>query len=220
MWDFSHPETSEERFRAALAGARGDDAPILRTQLARAMALQRRFDEAAAELDAVAAHGDLPPEAKVRLIPWAERALAIAETSADPRVRKWAGSVTHNLGWTMHDLGRYDEALAQFERALALREQQGDAELIRVARWTVARALRSLGRTDEALEIQRALAEAGPEDGFVSEELGELLLAQGRPEEARPHFARAHALLSHDAWLADAEPDRLRRLADLAGPPG
>jgi tetratricopeptide (TPR) repeat protein len=271
LWDFGQPADSEQRFRDALAGmadANGEDALVLRTQLARALALQRRFDESAAELNAVAAVADPPSLVRVYLplergrllnalgdrdgarpmflralseaetaaldhlavdaahmmaiiengaaqIPWAERALEIAEASADPRARKWAGSVTHNLGWTLHDLGRYAEALDVWERALAFREKQGDPELIRVARWTVARGLRSLGRYDEALAIQRSLAMAGPQDGYVEEELGELLLAMERPDEARPHFARAHALLSQDAWLAEGEPDRLKRLAGL-----
>ncbi len=50
------------------------------------------------------------------------------------------------------------------------------------------------------------------EDGYVSEELGECLLALGRADEARPHFQRAYTLLSQDIWLAANEPDRLARL--------
>jgi tetratricopeptide (TPR) repeat protein len=267
MWDFDQPEVSEQRFRTALAAATGTDALVLRTQLGRALGLQRRFDESAAEFDAVAAAGDLPPLARVYLdlergrllnssgrrdesrphflaaleeaeresidhlaadaahmlaiiepgaggIEWAERALATAEASDDPRARTWVGSVTHNLGWTLHDLGRFDEALRCWEKTLAFREQQGDEELIRVARWTVARGLRSLGRYDDALAIQWEL-HGGDEDGYVEEELGELLLALGRPADARPHFARAHEVLSGDAWLVANEADRLKRLADL-----
>jgi hypothetical protein len=70
-------------------------------------------------------------------------------------------------------------------------------------------------RLDEALAIQRELDAAGTEDGYVSEELGELLQGLGQPAEAAPYFARAHALLSRDAWLVSQEPDRLRRLARL-----
>jgi hypothetical protein len=84
----------------------------------------------------------------------------------------------------------------------------------------VARTLRSLGRTEEALQRQRALqselAEAGAEDGYCHEELGESLLALGRAEEAKPHFAEAHRLLSKDPWLTDTEPNRLERLKSLA----
>lgn len=272
LWDFDRPDVSEERFRAALGAATGSDALVLRTQLARALGLQRRFDEAAAELDAVPDNGDPlvrtyrelergrvlnsggdPDAARARFltalaeaeaagldhlaadaahmmaivepgeaqIPWAERALAIAGASADPRARRWIGSVSHNLGWTLHGLGRHEEALAVWRRALVFREEQfrekqGDAGALHIAQWTVARGLRSLGRYEEALAIQRDLAGRVDSDGYVREELGELLLALGRPDEARPHFAAAYAMLSQDEWLAADEPDRLARLARLA----
>jgi tetratricopeptide (TPR) repeat protein len=268
LWDFDRPAESEARFRSALdGGATGDDALVLRTQLARALGLQRRFGEADAELAAVSGAEDAGPLARVYLalergrvmrssgdagaavplfmaaldaalaagldhlavdaahmlaithegeeqIRWARRALEIAESSGDPRARRWVASVTHNLSWTMHDLGRYDKALALWERALAARLERGDAEQVRIARWTLARGLRSLGRLDDALAIQRSLAD-GPPDGYVEEELGELLLALGRADEAALHFAAAHALLSADGWLATAEPARLARLGDL-----
>ena len=77
----------------------------------------------------------------------------------------------------------------------------------------MARCLRSLGRTDEALTRQQALhaehTALGTRDGFVLEELGECLLALGRGDEARPYFAQAHTELSQDAWLAEAEPARM-----------
>jgi tetratricopeptide (TPR) repeat protein len=268
LWDFQRPDVSEARFRAALSRAEGDDAMVLRTQLARSLVLQRRFGEGAAELDAQGPEDELTPLVRAHLrlergrllnssgqrdasvphflqaletaeaagldvlaadaahmmaivetgeaqIPWARRALAIAEASTDPRARRWVGSVTHNLGWTLHELGLHEEALGEFERALELRKRQGDPELIKVGRWTVARELRALGRLDEALAIQRELDAVGSEDGYVSEELGELLLGLGRPAEAGPYFARAHALLCRDAGLVSEEPDRLRRLARL-----
>jgi tetratricopeptide (TPR) repeat protein len=67
LWNFDQPARSEARFREALAQARGDDALVLRTQIARTFSLRGRFDEAHHELDAVEAL--LPtagPEPKVR----------------------------------------------------------------------------------------------------------------------------------------------------------
>ena len=62
-----------------------------------------------------------------------------------------------------------------FEDALAVRRTGADPEAIRVARWMVAWSLRNLGRSDEALVIQRELkAELdaiGSVDTFVDEEL-------------------------------------------------
>jgi tetratricopeptide (TPR) repeat protein len=46
LWDFSKPALSEERFRAALATAQGDDALILKTQIARSWGLRRDFERA------------------------------------------------------------------------------------------------------------------------------------------------------------------------------
>ncbi|HEX8682227.1 MAG TPA: hypothetical protein VF707_07935 [Ardenticatenaceae bacterium] len=62
---------------------------------------------------------------------------------------------------------------------------------------------------------QALLAEfeaSGEQDGYVYEELGECLLALGRPEQARPYFARAYEEFSQDPWLVEQEPVRLQRL--------
>ena len=148
-------------------------------------------------------------------------ALALAEGSSDPGARRWRASLLNNLGWSLHDLGRYREALEHFRRAVPLRREQGEAGPLREARWAVARALRSLGRHAEALEIQRELAAelaaAGEQDGFVDEELGELLLATGDPAAARPHLARAGRLLADFGWV---EADRLARLVRLGAGTG
>jgi tetratricopeptide (TPR) repeat protein len=153
----------------------------------------------AAGLDALAADaahmmavvGDPPAQ-----IEWSQRALAIANASSDPHTRRWISSVENNLGWTLHDLGRHEEAQEHFERALVASGERGDPERTRVAHWTVARGLRSLGRYDEALAIQQRLVEQGPEDPYVYEELAELLSALGRPEEAQPYADRARELES------------------------
>jgi tetratricopeptide (TPR) repeat protein len=159
-----------------------------------------------------------PGEAGIR---WNERALALAEASADPGARQWRGSLYNNLGWAYHDLGRHDEALAMFEAHLRVRTEEGDRVQARIARWSIAKTLRFLGRVEEALAIQSdLLAEferEGGRDGYVNEELAECLLALGREEEARPHFARAWDVLHEDPWLARDEADRLARLAELGG---
>lgn len=170
----------------------------------------------AAHMVAIAAGAD-----EAAALDWNERALALAESSSNPAARRWRASLLNNLGWTHHDAGRYEQALEHFERALAAREEAGIVGPIRIARWAIARTLRSLGRLDGALAIQRALSEehaaAGTSDGYVSEELGEILLAQGQADEAQGHFARAATLLGEDPWFAEAEAERLARLRRLAG---
>jgi tetratricopeptide (TPR) repeat protein len=150
---------------------------------------------------------------------WNLQAIAYAEQSENPRARDWLGSLYNNTGWTLHDMGELEKALDLFERALVFRQEQGNAETIRIARWCVARCLRSLGRNEEALEMQLALLKEGEENGlpdaYTQEELGELYLLAGEADKARPHFAAAYAQLSQDPWLVENEPERVARLQEL-----
>jgi len=103
------------------------------------------------------------------------RALEVVAASPDPAVRDWDASLLNNIGMVHAEADRFDEALVSFEQALAARERIGDPEQTRVARWMVAWALRNLGRTDEALALQRSikadLDAAGRTDPHVEEEL-------------------------------------------------
>jgi tetratricopeptide (TPR) repeat protein len=127
------------------------------------------------------------------------------------------------MGWTRHERGEFDVALDLFERAVEARREQGDPGTIRIARWSVARCLRSLGRTEEALAaqqgIERELSAAGESDGYVNEEIAECLLALDREAEARAQFARAAELLGKDPWFVEREPERLARLRQLGTEP-
>ncbi len=156
------------------------------------------------------------PEAALE---WNHRALELVEASEDRKVRGWLGPLYNNLGWTHHDRGEYEEALDLFRRDAIHRTELGREREARVAKWSAARTLRSLGRLDEALSGQEEILaewnEAGGEDGYVYEELAECLLALGRPDQARPHFSRAHELLSADPWLQRNEPERLQRLEEM-----
>jgi tetratricopeptide (TPR) repeat protein len=181
--------------------------------------LARASGEDALAVDA--AHMVAIVEKPDQALEWNYKALALAESSPDPKAARWRGSLYNNIGWTLHDSGRYQEALEQFEKALAFRKEQGKQREILIAKWCVARCLRSLGRVEEALAMQEDLEKAweplGGSDGYVFEELGECLLALGRPDEARPQFARAYEMLSKDPWLSSGEPERLKRLAELGG---
>jgi tetratricopeptide (TPR) repeat protein len=157
-----------------------------------------------------------PPEQQLA---WNLRAIEMAEKSEDPRARKWLGSLLNNLGWTYHDSGQYETALDTFQKALKWREAQDDDGTTRIARWCVARALRSLKRIDEAHAIQAALLgeydDTGEKSGYVYEELAECLQSLGRDSEAQPYFALAYEELAKDAWLVNNEPQRLERLKEL-----
>lgn len=159
------------------------------------------------------------PEASLE---WNLRALEVALQSDDPDARRWRGSLYNNLGWTWFEKSNYESALACFQEALAFRIEEGQPAEIRVARWCVAKTWRVLGQVEEALDLQLSLEqeyqESGDPDGFVYEEIALCLWSLGRTAEARPHFARAHALLSQDPWLSRDEPARLARLLELSQP--
>ncbi len=114
---------------------------------------------------------------------WNRKAIAAAEKAKSEQARNWLGSLYNNVGWTFHDQGQYPEALDMFEKALAFREEKQQEPEIRIAKWSVARCHRSLGRVDEALAEQRALeaelAQIGEEDGYVYEEIAECSCSKG-----------------------------------------
>jgi tetratricopeptide (TPR) repeat protein len=159
-----------------------------------------------------------PPEEQLG---WAERAMQAAEESPDERARRWLGALYNNTGWTYHDMGQYQKALGMFEKALAWNREHGTEEQVRIARWTVARAHRSLGHVEEALALQKQLESEIEEkeletDGYVFEEIAECLLLLGRKEEAKAYFALAHEHLSRDPWLVANQAERLARLKRLS----
>jgi tetratricopeptide (TPR) repeat protein len=152
---------------------------------------------------------------------WNRKALAAAEAATEPRARGWQASLLNNLGWTMHERGEHARALDHWQRALAAREAAGAVSRIRIAKWTVARGLRALGRLDEAEAMQRALVaeleRAGAPDGYVYEELAEIAVARNDAAGAKPWAAKAYALLKDDAGLKTGEAARLARLARIGG---
>lgn len=257
LWDFAKPEASEQRFRAALAGAQGDDVLVLQTQIARTYGLRKDFAKAREvlrsiepdvmnagpeaqarywlELGRTYASATHPPEAQTPQalaaardafgkslaaaragqldalaidaihmfavvdaapadqLKWGREALAVALASGQPAALRWQASVRNNIGYALHQLGRYDEALQEFQLALRLREASGNAKAARVARWMVAWTLRALERDDEALEMQLALERdndaAGEPDEYVFEELELLYRAKGDDARAK-HYAQ------------------------------
>jgi tetratricopeptide (TPR) repeat protein len=183
----------------------------------KALELAKQLDEDFFAIDALHMLAILAPPGQSLTLN--RQAIELAESSHEERARNWLGSLYNNTGWSYHDMGEYALALAVFRKAEAWQQSKGSVNETRIARWCVARALRSLGRVEEALSVQLALqAEfeaANEKDGYVFEEIGECLLALNRSEEARPYFYRAYELLVQDPWLVEKEPDRLARLKKL-----
>lgn len=276
LWDYSHPEASEQRFRELLPDAL-DSLNFsyfsqLLTQIARAEGLQRKFQDAHKTLDRVeralpksdgrtliryllergrvynssgnmedakrlflqaydlavkskeeyyavdAAHMVAIAESPDEQLEWNLKALDLAEASGDEKARNWKGSLYNNLGWTYFDQKDYQEALFMFEKALDFRMQMGDLVNVSVAKWCVAKTLRMMGHTEEALSMQQELFEeyqsTGQKNGFVYEEIGESMLVLGRELEAEGWFAAAFTVLSKEPSVAN-DRDRLLRLKTL-----
>lgn len=152
---------------------------------------------------------------------WNLKAVAYAEASPQSRAKKWLGSLYNNIGWTYHDMANYDSALTTFYKAEAWQAEYGTPQNLRIAKWCIGRTLRSLGRIAEALDIHQAqLAEyeaLGQPSAYTYEELGECLLALGRDDEAKPHFAQAYTHLAQDDWFVANESERLARIKQLGG---
>jgi tetratricopeptide (TPR) repeat protein len=143
---------------------------------------------------------------------WHQKALALAEKSLDPKARDWVGSLLNNMGWTYYDRHEYAKALDAFERDWKWFEQRNKDERARIARYSIGKTYRAMGRYEEALALQKSLKP----DGYVLEEIAECLLALQRPDEAKPYFARAHEVLSKDEWLVANESLRLKRIFELS----
>lgn len=151
---------------------------------------------------------------------WNLRALEMAVNSADPTAQKWQGSLLNNIGWTYFEQADYATALDFFMRCRAYFEQIDNPNRAQIARWSIAKTRRMMGKLEAALQVQMAMLaaqeESGSADGYTLEEIGECLYALGRSADAAPYFASAHAQLSQDIWLTANEPDRLARLLKLA----
>ncbi len=116
---------------------------------------------------------------------WARRGLAIAQGSADPLAIRMRAALLNNLGWTYADEDRWADALPLFEQAVDVRRGAGDGWGLHVARWTVARALRALGRHQQALAELRELAATadGAGDTHVAAEIAANEQAVATPPE-------------------------------------
>ncbi|HUL96590.1 MAG TPA: tetratricopeptide repeat protein [Usitatibacter sp.] len=106
---------------------------------------------------------------------WTDKGLALARGSKDAKAASLVPALLNNSAWDLYDLGRLDEALARFREAQREWEARGKPRQVHVARWSVARCLRAMGRHDEALAVLSALqaedAAAGAPDPQVAAEI-------------------------------------------------
>src|SRR5438309_12015388 len=202
-----------ERGRVFNSSSKQDDARPLFLE-ALDLAVKSKDDSYAVD----AAHMMAIVETAEKQLQWNLKALDLAENSAEEKARKWRGSIYNNLGWTYFEQQQYEESLLMFEKALEFQQQQSDPSRIMIAKWCVAKTLRMMDHTEEALEMQRDLYEqyqaAGKRSGYVYEEIAECMTVMGQEQEAQGWFAAAYEELSKDPRLAN-EQDRLNRLKEL-----
>jgi len=109
----------------------------------------------------------------------------------------------HNvLGIARAAVGRLDEAVTEFARALDLEPDNAPAH------WHLGAALASQGRRDEALVHLQRSVQLDPRNSRAQHDLGVMLASEGRLDEAADHLQRA---LEIDPESADAR----RNLAEV-----
>ncbi len=159
------------------------------------IAKSAQLDSLAIDAIHMLAFVDTAPADQLR---WGREALAVTLASTQPAGQAWQASIRTNIGLALHQLGQFDAALAEFEQALALRQQQGNARTIHIAHWMVAWTLRALQRHDEALTIQLRLereADATTQpDPHVFAELELLYRALGNEARAQHYGQRRWGL--------------------------
>jgi tetratricopeptide (TPR) repeat protein len=197
------------------SGEREAARPLFESAFAGALAARQYFMAAdAAHMVALA----MPDREGV--VAWTNRGVDVA--NAHEAATYWLGPLLNNLGWEQYEAGEYALALDAFERALSAREREPDKPgPIEIARYAVGKALRALGRADEAIPLlEQAVAwadAAGAPDGWFHEELAEEYAAVGRSVEAREHAHAAIPLLERDDPSFLDDKGRRSRLAGLSG---
>jgi tetratricopeptide (TPR) repeat protein len=197
LWDFARPDLSEQRFRQALGAAQGDDALVLRTQIARTLGLRRQFDAALQELDAIE-----PALATAGATPRVHALLERGRCCARRASRRLAEPLFQRA-FEQADRARLEFLAADALHMVALVQPTPDAQIAvnrrvvayaqnasdpRARRWDAA-ALNNIGST---------LNEAGRH----AEALDVLRQAQAAYERAGPDLQRASGALDGGAHPA------------------
>lgn len=151
---------------------------------------------------------------------WFRKALDLAEASQQGDGRLWLGQLYMLEGWQSFDAHRYVDALESFAKSLDHHQGTGDIPGVRVAKWSIGRTMRALGRHHEALRVQQEILEdlkrEGQANGHVDLEIAECMQALRLHEEARPFYGSAHKLLADNAWYSDNHPWELKRIQKLS----
>lgn len=96
---------------------------------------------------------------------WNQLAMELAERSSDEKVRGWMAPLYNNQGWTLFELGRFEEAKTQQQKCLVWHLQHNNPAKAFIARWSLARLTRAQGQHQQSLaelhQLKADMAEAG-----------------------------------------------------------
>jgi tetratricopeptide (TPR) repeat protein len=184
LWDFSNPALSEQRFRAALATAQGDDLLILQTQIARTHGLRRDLAQSRALLQSI------------------EPQLAQAGTEARARhALEWGRA---HISAVTRPAERSPELLATartaYTRALELaRQGQLDAlaiDAVHMMAFVDEAPAEQLRWNEQALQMVLASTQPAGRawEASIRNNLALSLHRLGRHADSLPHYERALAL--------------------------
>jgi len=152
---------------------------------------------------------------------WDIKALEISEASRNSEVQSWRGNLYNRIGWSFFGSREYEKALDIFRRNLAWQESRGEVDQIRLGKYAVGRTLRMMKNIEESYRIMYALYQelegAGLKDGYVCEELGEIMMVNDNAEGAKDYFSCAWQELSKNPELLQTQAERLARMKKLAG---
>ncbi|MES3038712.1 MAG: hypothetical protein V4736_12465 [Bdellovibrionota bacterium] len=158
-----------------------------------------------------------PPKSKNE---WLQKALALAEKTEKEQGQLWLAQLYTMDGWHSFDFRLFDKALESFQKAFQRPRAANEKNKEIIIRWCVARALRAVGRTEEALDMQQRLltelTSAATPNGHVFLEVAECLQALQKHQEAKTYFEFAYKELSSDGWYSDNKKNELGRIQTLS----
>lgn len=216
LWNFNDPAASEAVFRANLTTAEDSDRLELLTQVARALGLQRRFEEAHAVLDELPQVGE-PPVERWEAYALLERGRALNSSGRKAEARPWfeKACASPHVDLRIDALhmvaivSEHEEALQLNEQAIAEARASQDPA---ARRWlgsllnNTAWSYHDLGKYDRALQLfEDALAyrqEQGDETTIRIAQwcIGRCLRSLGRVTEA---LAVQQALNAEDGYVCE-----------------
>lgn len=232
LWDFGNPALSEERFRAALAGATGDDALILQTQIARTQGLRRDFARAQlllAEVEPLVPNAGAEAQARYWLELGRTHCSAAHDEASQTDEAKAQARAAYNQAIDVARKGQLDALAIDALHMMAFVDRTPEASIrwadegLKVAlasnqdsarRWegtlrnNRGYALHQLKRNAEALaEFQRALIAKERDGDMANIRIAHWMIAMTLRQMGRLYEALEIQLRLEREWEAAGQPD-------------